>query len=513
MSTKLEGRSNQLIAKNSVFLVTRSILGLVIGLYTSRVLLAKLGIDDYGVYHVVGSVVIMFGSIRILFLNSIQRFLNYSKGDGCQQKQIFNTGLQVQLMLAGVFVVLAETVGLYAFLQLNLNDSQFLPAHVVYQLSVAAAVVSMLTIPYDALIIANERMNVFAWFAIINQVLNLVIIYLINIGPFSQLVNYAILVFLVSLLLRFISVVYCKRQFEESVVQWKYNRPLMAEMAGFAGWNFLGNTGFFVTHEGINYILNLSGGVVVNAARSISYNVMKSVNALVGNVNMAFMPQTNAAAASIDKNEFYRLLGYNAKTAYVCFLLLIAPLLVFARQVIGLWLGQVPEYVIDFLWAITPYYLLRSLHELINQFFISIGEMKWYQIIEIVTMVFIVPTAYLLLRNGYPFWTVFVCMALFEVANHVGTVWLAVKQYNFPIWYFIKDVYGPFVMMAALSFVMVFAAYYTRLSQTECILSILVGCLCIEGILMAAVAYTVLTGQERKYIINYLERCVKRESP
>ena len=501
---------NNLIAKNSLFLVFRSAFGILIGLYTSRVLLAKLGVEDYGVYHIVGGVVIMFSSIRILFMNSIQRFLNYSKGNGCQQKQIFNTGLQVQLMLAGVFVVLAETVGLYAFFHLNLNESQFLSAHVVYQLSVAAAVVSMLTIPYDALIIANERMNVFAWFAIINQILYLAILYLINIGPFSHLVNYAILVFLVSLLLRFITVVYCNRHFEESEVQWRCNRPLMAEMAGFAGWNFLGNIGFFATHEGINYILNLSGGVVVNAARSISYSVMKSVNALVGNANMAFMPQTNAAAADTDKGEFYRLLGYNAKTAYVCFLLLIVPLLVFARQVIGLWLGQVPEYVIGFLWAITPYYLLRSLHELINQFFISIGEMKWYQIIEIATMAFIVPTAWLLLRNGYPFWTVFICMALFEVVNHVGTVWLAVKQFNFPIWYFIKDVYGPFVLMTTVSCFLVYGATIGGLTGIESISEIIVWGIVLESLMLISTAYIVFTREERSRIMNMVSSWLRR---
>ena len=495
-----------LIAKNSVFLVTRSILGLVIGLYTSRVLLAKLGIDDYGVYHVVGSVVIMFNSIRSLFTNAIQRFLNYAKGDVDKQNEIFNTGIRVQLILAVVFVSLAESIGLYAFLHLNLSEEQFAAAHIVYQLSVATAVVSMMTIPYDALIIAKERMNVFAWLSVLGMLLNLGIVYLISIGPFSTLVNYAVLVFVVSLLLRFVSAVYCKRHFEESKVCSFHNSALIREMGRFAGWNFLGRTGLYVSHQGIDYILNLSGGVVVNAARSIAYRVMGAANMLVNNANMAFKPQTNAAAADRDKHEFYKLLGYNAKTAFVCYLLIVVPLLIFARQVIGLWLGQVPEHVVAFLLAISPYYLLRTVHELVNQFFISIGEMKGYQVIEISTMAFIVPGAWLLLRGGYPFWTVFVCMAVFEALNHACTVWFASTRYGFPWRYFTKDVYLPFVAMTVIAFSMVYGGRTSGLAESVSFLEVAGWCLVIEWIMLALVACIVLKRQEREMLYGLLAK-------
>ena len=143
-----------------------------------------------------------------------------------------------------------------------------------------------------------------------------------------------------------------------------------------------------------------------------------------------------AAAADTDKRNFYKLLGYNAKTAFVCYLLITVPLLIFAQQIIGVWLGQVPEYVVVFLFAISPYYLQRSVHELVNQFFISIGEMKGYQIIEIGTMALIVPVAWLLLHDAYPFWTAFMCMAVFELLNHACTVCFACKRHGFPLRYF-----------------------------------------------------------------------------
>lgn len=513
MSTKLEGRSNQLIVKNSVFLVTRSILGLVIGLYTSRVLLAKLGIDDYGVYHVVGSVVIMFNSVHSLFTNAIQRFLNYSKGDVNRQNEIFNAGIRVQLILSVAFVLLAETIGLYAFLHLNLSDEQFAAAHIVYQLSVATAVVSMMTIPYDALIIAKERMNVYAWLSVLGMLLNLGIVFLISVGPFSTLINYAVLVFLVSLLLRLISAVYCKRHFEESKVCKFRNHALVGEMARFAGWNFLGRTGLYVSHQGIDYILNLFGGVAVNAARSIAYKVMRCANMLVSNADMAFKPQTNAAAANTDKSEFYKLLGYNAKTAFVCYLLIMVPLLIFARQAIGLWLGQVPAHVVVFLFAISPYYLLRSVHELVNQYFISIGEMKGYQIIEISTMALIVPVAWLLLHNGYPFWSAFICMMVFELLNHACTVWFASKRHGFPLRYFIKDVYLPFVVMTCISCCMVYGGKSFGLGEVESLLVVAGWCVVIELVILALVAVIVLKRRERELLYGLMtEKLWKRKA-
>ena len=501
-----EKESHQLIAKNSVFLVTRSVLGLVIGLYASRVLLAKLGIDDYGVYHVVGSVVIMFNSVRSLFINAIQRFLNYSKRDINKQNEIFNAGIRVQLILSVTFVLLAETIGLYAFLHLNLSEEQFVAAHIVYQLSVATAVVSMMTTPYDALIIAKEKINVYAWLSVFGMLLNLGIVFLISVGPFSSLINYAVLVFLVSILLRLISAVYCKSNFEESKVCRFHNQALVGEMARFAGWNFLGRTGLYVSHQGIDYILNLSGGVVVNAARSIVYKVMGCANMLVSNADMAFKPQTNAAAANQDKGEFYKLLGYNAKTAFVCYLLIVVPLLIFARQAIGLWLGLVPEHVVAFLFAISPYYLLRSVHELVNQFFISIGEMKGYQIIEISTMALIVPVAWLLMCDGYPFWTAFICLVVFELLNHTFSVWLASKRHGFPLRYFIKDVYLPFAVMTAIAFCMVCWGGFFGLGEVESLLDVAGWCLVIEMMMLAFVAVVVLKRQEREQLYGLMAK-------
>ena len=497
--------------KNTVFLFFRSVAAILIGLYASRVLLGKLGVEDYGVYNIVGGVVMLFGSLKTMFTNAIQRFLNYSKGeeDAEKQNRVFNTGIRVQLMLAASFILLTETAGLYAFFHLNLTEEQFSSAGIVYQLTIASTVVSILTVPYHALLLANERMDAYAWFAIAEQLLHLLVIFLIGAGPFSRLINYAILLLVVSCFMQALMILYCRRHFPEAKLRRMGDRKLLSEMLRFAGWNFLGCTGLNITHQGVNYILNLTGGVVVNAARSITYQVMSGANTLVGNTNMAFKPQTNAAVAQKDKQAFHKLLAYNGKTAFVCYLLVVVPILVFAKPLVQLWLGQVPEYVIPFLLAISVYYLLRSLHELVNQFFISIGEMKEYQLIEFCTMILIIPLAWLLLKKGFPYWSVFLGMALVEVLNHVGTVWLAVKKYGFPIRYFASSVYLPFVLMAILSFGFVVIAYRTGIAEAKSVPILLLQGAGLEVLLAATTLAVALDREERKQLLNVVKTWIR----
>ena len=184
-------QANNRIAKNTALLFAKSGIVLVVSLYASRVLLKKLGIEDYGVYHVVGSVVLMFMSLRVFFSNAIQRFLNYTRGTGdeIRLQQVFSTGVLVQLLMAAIFVFFLETVGLYALLHLNLTVEQMNVAKVIFQIAIATAVISMLTVPYDALLLSHERMDVYSVLAVAERLLTLGIIFLIDAGPFDHLIN------------------------------------------------------------------------------------------------------------------------------------------------------------------------------------------------------------------------------------------------------------------------------------------------------------------------------------
>lgn len=507
------GITRGLILRNTASLFVRSGIVALIGLYASRVLLEKLGIEDFGVYHIAASVVLMFGSLQTMCTNAIQRYLNYSKGEEDVPEKlnlVFNSGVQIQMLLSIVFVILTETIGLYAFKQLNLTVEQFPDAFVVFQLTIATLVISILKVPYEALILAHEKMNVYALISIVDWSLQLVIIFLIGSGPFSKLANYALLLFLVSCMMRILTICYCRIHFAESRMTWKCNWTLMKKMISFASWNFLGYTGFNIAHQGVNYLLNLMGGVVVNAARSITYQIMSGVGTLVSNTNMAFKPQINAAAANDDRTDFYRLLGYNAKTAFVCYLLIVVPVLIYAKPIVGLWLGQVPPFVVTFLIAVSFYHLLLSLHVLVNQFFISIGEMKWYQVIEFFTILMALPFSWFLLKYGSPFWMVFIAMAIMELVNHSGAVILAVKKFGFPIKYYIREVYLPFLMVSIIAFAVVEAAYWTKVSETEGGAEIFLGVLAVECLMFATSYFLVLQKDEKKRMQEILATYLRK---
>lgn len=447
--------------KNVTFLTLKSGLVLLISLYTSRVLLQKLGVSDYGLYYLVGSVVLMFTSLRVFFSNAIQRYLNYTMGNGDQVRlnHVFNTGVQVQLFLAVIFVVLLETVGVVALLHLNLTPVQMKAVKVIFQFSVATAVVSMLTVPYDAILLAHERMDVYSILAVLEKILALGVVFLIDKGPFERLINYALLLFGVSFVVRAFNALYCRRHFSETKLTWQLDRPLIREMGVFAGWNFLGWTGYSVLHESINYMFNLAGGVAVNAGRSITYQIMSGCNMLSGSVNTAFRPQTNAAAAAADKQAFHRLLCRNARSSFLLFLMVAFPLLAFARPVVQLWLGQVPDYVIPFTLAMGGYYYLRSLHSLVDVFFLSIGQVKYYQILEMSALLLNIPVAWLMLHNGLPYWSVLASLTVFELISHISSVWLGVVKYDYPLHYFWKEVYLPFLLAGATAVVLLFLIY------------------------------------------------------
>ncbi len=483
---------------------------IIIGLYASRLLLEKLGVESYGLYYIVGGIVVMFNSLRTFFSSSIQRFLNYTKGLGDNQKlnRVFNVGVAIQLLLSLFFFILLESVGLYAFNHLNLPADYLAAAKIVFQVSIFTAIVSMLTVPFDAIIIANERMGVFSFFSIIDSLLRLAIIYLIAVGPFDQLVNYSLLMLAVAVVTLLLNASYSFMKFEEVNINLVWDRSLIKEMGGFASWNFLGNTGFSLTHEGVNYLLNLMGGVTVNAARAIVYQVMSAVNILVGNITIAFKPQTNASVADKDKIKFYDLLFLNAKTTLSLYVIVMLPFVTFSNQIIKLWLGAVPPYVISFLIAISVYYLLRTIHSSLDLFYASIGEMKYYQIIEFSMLALNIPISFLILYMGFPFWTVFLNMTIIEMINHVCIVLLAFLKYQFPLKSFAKEVYVPFCILSLSAIGISLAMHHLQNMTDGSMFLFLMYFILVEILLTIAIYLFVLKKQERTAIrsmvkINY----------
>ena len=281
-------RHGKTLAENTAVMYIRMAVLTVVYFYTSRVLLRELGVDDFGIYSLVGSVVAMFESIKVLFTASTQRFLSYEMGRGNPQRlsAVFNTSLYINLFIALIFIILAEIAGIW-FLEYKANISQdrMFAAECVFQLSLLSTVLSILTTPYDASVIAHEKMNFYALISVIDGILKLLAVLILPIIPFDRLIFYGIAVVAVTLSLRITTIIYCNKHFPESKLKKVYDSSLLKQMIAFAGWRFVGNASFTITQNGLNMLLNVFGGTVVNAARGISYQVKGAVSMFLNNVS------------------------------------------------------------------------------------------------------------------------------------------------------------------------------------------------------------------------------------
>lgn len=416
------------LAKNTAFMYGRMIVLMLISLYTSRVVLRELGVDDFGIYNVVGSVVAMFSAMRSLFATSTQRFMNYEMGKGTEGRLqlIFNMGTIINLLLAIVFVIAVELVGWWFFeYKINIDPSRLFAAKWVFQLSVLSAVVSMLTTPYDAVIIAHEKMDFYAIMAVVEGVLRLVIVFLLAYFSFDKLIFYACLQLAVSLLIRFVNAVYCKRRFPESHYKRCWDKGLFKEMSVFAGWNFFGNMAFTLTDSGLNMVLNIFGGPAVNAARGIAYQVKNATMRFMDAMTTVVSPYNTKTYAAGHKDKFFDMLHLSSKIYFLVQLCLVVPLTYVTRDVLFVWLKQVPDYAVVFTQLVLLHTLLRAVHYPINNLFKSVGDLKAYQITEGIVLSLPLLVSYFALRAGYPYYTLFIFVIVFEIINFAIIVLIA----------------------------------------------------------------------------------------
>lgn len=336
------------IAKNTLLLYFRMFVMMAIGLFTSRIVLQTLGVKDYGTYNVVGGVVSMFAIVSSSLSTSISRFITFELGRENKERlnKVFSTAINVQLLLSVIVVVLMELVGVW-FLntQMNIPEGRMGAANWVFQLSIVSFVLGLLMVPYNASIIAHEDMGVFAYMTLLDAVLKLLIVYVLYITPLDKLITYAILLFCVSLLMRTIYAIYCKRHYEECTYHFVHDKPLLKEMTSFAGWNFLGNGSWILNNQGVNILINIFFGVTLNAARGIASQVDTMVQNFVRNFMTALNPQITKSYAAGNLEYMHKLVFAGAKYSAFLMLFFVIPICLEADLILHLWLGDVvPAY-------------------------------------------------------------------------------------------------------------------------------------------------------------------------
>lgn len=439
---------NERIAKNTMVLYLRMLFSLGVSLYTSRVILKVLGFEDYGIYSVVGGIITLFCFINGGLINATQRFITFELGKGNTKKlsQVFSSAIQIHAILSFIILILGETIGLYF-----LNEKMVIPtnrqdaAMIVYQCSIIATVVNLMSVPYNADIVAHEKMSAFAYISIVEVISKLLIVFLLLVIPGDNLVNYAIMMLVVQISIRFLYTTYCHKHFQETVYHHQINKSILKEMISFAGWSFWGNIAGILYTQGINILLNIFFGPVVNAARGIAVQVQGVVQQFVSNFQMALNPQITKSYAVSDMEKMHTLMFRSAKFSFFLLYLLTLPILFETEYILSLWLSSVPENTVIFtklILIISLIYTTANPCVIANQ---ATGKVKKYQAIVGGVLLLILPISYISLLLGAPAYSVFIVHLFIESIAQYFRMYLLKGLINLPVREYLKNIYIPII--------------------------------------------------------------------
>lgn len=397
---------NKRIAKNTLLLYGRMLFVMIVSLYTSRVVLATLGVTDYGIYNVVGSIVVLFDFLKRALGNATHRYIAFylGKNDVEQLKKIFSTCVILHVFIAMLLVLFAETIGLWLlYNKLVIPEDRMIAAFWVFQFSVAATALSVICVPYDAEIIAHERMHIYAYFTILDVVLKLGSVFLVVVVDFDKLILYGLFIFLIGILNRIIYGIYCSRQFPEAHFKWTKDWILMKEMGAFAGWNLFGHAASAVSAQGFNILLNMFFGPAANAARGIALQVENAINGFISNFQTAVNPQITKSYARNDKKRVHELIYASSRFSYYLYLLIGLPAILEIDMVLNFWLVDVPEYANTFLILILIGVTTTAFFMPLNTACLATGKNRKFLLTRGLTNLAILPLAYLvLLFDNHP---------------------------------------------------------------------------------------------------------------
>lgn len=513
MSTQPQNNNsanNKRIAKNTILLYFRMLFTMAVQLYTSRVVLNTLGVDDYGIYNVVGGIVAMFGFLNAAMTTSTQRYITYElgKGDSERLKQVFATSINIHILISVLVVILSETVGIWFLTEKMVIPADRMVAAVwVFQLSILTTVIAIMSYPYNATIVAHEKMSAFAYISVLEVVLKLAIVYLLTIWNVDKLILYAILIASIQLAIRFCYSGYCAKHFPESKYHWYFDKYLFKEMLGFAGWNLWGNLAAILFSQGLNMLLNVFFGPTVNAARAISVQVQSAVHQFSTNFQIALNPQITKTYASNKIDEMHRLIYRSSKFTFCLLLVLCLPILMETPFIIELWLTTVPDYTVIFLRIMIITMIIDSTANPLMVSAAATGEVKVYQSTIGGILLTILPISYIVLRLGGAPWSVFLVHLCICCVAYITRLFIIRPMINLHIRKFVYEVILR-CMIVALVATIIPAILHLYLSNGITSSFAIIG----TSVITAAVSslYLGLDKHERKVIIEKIKSFNKK---
>ena len=491
------------LAKNSVYMYIRMIIVLLIALFSSRLLLKNLGVDDYGTYNLVGSIISMVAGLKGMFASATQRFLNYEMGRKNNQRLrlIFSMSIIINLVLSLIFVIVVEAIGLWFFeYKINIDPSRVFAAKYVFHLAVVSSVITIMTSPYDAVIIANEKFNFYAFSSILDAVLRLLAVILIPFLKGDHLIIYGCLLLFIAVIIRIINGFYCSKNFEESHFKKCWDKSTFSQMFSFAGWQSLGMTASTLRANGINMIFNVFGGTVVNAARGIAVQVESAVLMFLNNIITAITPYSIKAYAEGDERKVQQMFFFSSKILFIVGFIISVPIIYITHPILKLWLGVVPEYTVGFVQIIVVWSLVRSVHQPIDTLFKAAGRIREYQILEGVLLLLPLPLSYFALKNGYSMYVAFSTIVIVDIIDLASILLLSRKIIDVDLYRYFKEIVLPMI----LAYIVMAIGYYIVYScfggdfMTGIIASIIVD------LLLSAFFYFAVFLQTEKNILKSL---------
>lgn len=403
MEKKIEGNGKR-IAKNTIVLYLRSFVVLLLSLYTARLVLAVLGVDDFGLYNVVGGVVTLFSFFKTSLTKSIQRFLNVEMTKtNSRQKNVFKVGLTLHFFIALITLFFAETIGLWFInTQMNIPEGREIVANIVYQTTVVSLLATLISVPYNASIIAREKMTFFAIVSIVDAVLKLGIAYLILAVGQDKLIVYSFLLMGVSFVNLIMYVIYCRGRFEECCFGFLWEKQLVREMLGYTTWTFVGQTAIVGTNQGNNILVNMFHSVSANAAMGVATQVNHAVLNLTANFQTAFNPQITKSFALKDFEYLKSLVYTTSKISFFLLMVVSLPLALKMDVVLSIWLKTVPAYSSEFCILMLCNSILNALSTPLNFCVLSSHKIKWFQIVTSIVYLSDLAILYCLFSFGSP---------------------------------------------------------------------------------------------------------------
>lgn len=464
--------NNKRIAKNTLYMYFRMIVVMIISLFTTRIVFNALGVDNYGLYNVVGSIIVLFGFINNGLTTATRRYITaeIANGDKDSQQNVFNLSLCAHGLIAVIIFILAETVGLFLVnYTLNIPEDRIVAANLVYQMTVVTALWNVFQAPFQAAITAFERMNIYAYLSILDVASKLVVAYIVSIFRGDKLIIYSILIFTSVFITTFVTRLYCIRKFDICRFKRPHNRILLKEMFGYMGWSLMGQFVVVLTSQGVSMLVNVFFSVAVNAAMGISNQITNVVNQFVTNFQVAFQPQITKQYVTKEFNSLNSLALRSSRFSIYLVLIFIVPIAFQIENFLGIWLGDYPEYATQFCIFTLISILIDAMSAPLWMIAMADNHIKKYQIIISIIYSFNFIGAWCVLKLGFPPYSVIIVRCFVYFVAFVTRMFLIkemIPLFSVLKWFYncilgtLKIVIIPMLIMKILSEIHIDNVYF-----------------------------------------------------